>query len=111
MDSLKAAQMHQLLMDLLSLQAVENIFKAISSQAHCNQMMLLILQPSDSFQVKVSYYVEPENVKLFIRVPMATTDSLLHIHKFHPFLLPFTDTHSLIHPPHSLHQSQPSQLC
>ncbi len=63
--------MHCLSMDLLSPQAVEEIFNAISNSVFRNQMRLLISHLSDLFQIKVSYYMETENIKLFIHVPMA----------------------------------------
>ncbi len=96
MDALKPAHMHQLLMDLLSPQAVEDIFEAIINQAFRSQMRLLISHPSDLFQIEVSYYLVPKNVKLFIHMPMAPIDSLLFLLKFHSFPLLFTDTHSLL---------------
>jgi len=54
---------------------------------------------SSPTQIKVSYYVAAENVNLFIHVPMAPANSLLCIFKFHPFLLLFIDTHSLLPTP------------
>ena len=46
MDAIKAAQMHQLLLELLSHQVVEDIFEAISNWAFCNKMKLLISHPN-----------------------------------------------------------------
>jgi hypothetical protein len=83
MDALKAAHLHHLSMDLFSPQAVKDIFEVIS-------------HPSDLFQIEVSYYMEPENIKLFIQILMVPIDSLLCILKFHPFVLLFTETHSLL---------------
>jgi hypothetical protein len=70
-------------------------------------MKLLISNPSDLFQIEVSYYIKPKNVKLFIHVTMAPIHSLLHILKFHPFLLLFTETHLLLP---MLHNSLSNEL-
>jgi len=59
-------------------------------------MRLLIQHPSDLFQMKVYYYVHPDPVKLFIHIPMALVDSLLWLHKLHPFQIHFMDNHSLL---------------
>jgi hypothetical protein len=80
-------------MDLVSPEAIKEIFNAIINRAAQNWMRLLINNPSDLFQVKASYKFKPDSVKLFIHMLMAPTDSLLCILKFHPFLLPSTDTH------------------
>jgi hypothetical protein len=55
--NVKAAQINQLSMDLLSPKAMEDMFEAISNQTFQNQMKLLISHPSDLFQNEVSYYV------------------------------------------------------
>jgi hypothetical protein len=55
-----------------------------------------MMHPSDLYQIEVSYYVDKANIQLFIHVPMALTSLMQSICKFHPFPLPFTDTHFLL---------------
>jgi hypothetical protein len=83
-------------MDLVSPEAIKEIFDSFIELATQNQIRLVINHPSDLFQVEASYNIEPESIKIFIHIPMVPTDSHLCLLKFHPFLLPFTDTHSLL---------------
>jgi hypothetical protein len=92
LDALKTGQLHRLSLDLISPEAIKEIFNATVYRAAQNQMTLLINHPLGLFQVKASYYVKPDSIKLFIHMLMAPTNSLLHLLKFHPFTLPFTDT-------------------
>jgi hypothetical protein len=52
------------------------MFKSIVYQAAQNQMRLLIQHPLYLFQIKISYYIKPDFVKLFIHIPMALVDPL-----------------------------------
>jgi len=94
--ALKTAQLHCLSMDLISLEAIKEIFDATDNRAAQNWMSLLIHNPSDLFQVEASYYINPNSTKPFIPIPMALTESLLRLLKFPLFLLPFIDTHLLL---------------
>jgi hypothetical protein len=89
MDALMAAHIHRFSMDLLSPQAIED-------RAFLNQMKLPINHPSDLFLILGLLLRGVDTVKLFIHKPMAPIDSLLSLLKFHPLMLPFTDTDSLL---------------
>ncbi len=69
--ALKMEQLHHLCLDLISPEAIKEIFNTTVNRATQNWKRLLIHNPSDLFQVKASYYIEPDSVKLFIHVPMA----------------------------------------
>jgi hypothetical protein len=72
----KMAQVHPLSMDLIPPEAVKEILDATVNLATQNQMRLLIDHPSDIFQVKCSYYVKPDSVKLFIHMPIPPSPRL-----------------------------------
>ena len=66
-------------------------------------MELLIEQPSDLFQIEVSYFFDGEDISLLLHVPMAAPNSLLRLQRFLPFPLSFTNTHFLLpRPPKNL---------
>ncbi len=58
--------------------------------------VLLIRQPSDLFQLEVSYSFNGKKVSIMIHIPIAAPDSSLRLYKLHPFPLPFSNDTFLI---------------
>ena len=64
---------------------------------------LLLENPSDLFQIEVSYIYDGEDmqdVTLILHVPMAQKCAILCLFHFLPFPLPFLDIHFLVPRPH-----------
>ena len=102
-DSVQQAQHRRLSITTLTNDKLRKAFNRIVSRTKELKMELLIEQPSDLFQIEVSYFFDGEDISLLLHVPMAAPNSLLRLQRFLPFPLSFTNTHFLLpRPPKNL---------
>ena len=88
---------------LLSGNQLRTLYYELIKRAEALQANLLLENPSDLFQIKVSYIYDGEesnDVTLILHVPMAQKRAILCLFRFLPFLLPFSDIHFLVPCPH-----------
>ena len=57
---------------------------------------LLVSQPSDLLQLKLSYFYNGKMVTLLLHVPTVPIGSLLRLVKLHPFPLPISGNYSIV---------------
>ena len=92
---IQQAQHRRLAVDLLPPAQLQLLYKKLQLQAKENGCTLLTSQPSDLFQIEMSYFYDGQDVHLLLHVPMVPEDSLLRLFRLHPFPLPLSKTHSL----------------
>ena len=93
---IQQAQHRRLAVDLLPPEQLVSLYNKLAAQARQNGCNLLTSQPSDLFQIELSYFYDGSDVHLLLHVPMVPEDSLLRLFRLHPFPLPLSKTHSLI---------------
>ena len=98
-DAVQTAQLRRLSPMLLSGSQLRKLYSELTKRAETLQANLLLENPSDLFQIEVSYIYDGEesnDVTLILHVPMAQKCAILHLFCFLPFPLPFSDTHFLV---------------
>ena len=93
---IQLAQHRRLAIDLLPPDQLISLYNKLVKQAAEDKCTLLTSQPSDLFQIELSYFFDGNDVHLLLHVPMVPEDSLLHLFRLHPFPLPLSKTHSLM---------------
>jgi len=99
-DAVRQAQLHRLSPFLLSAEQLQHLFGSLKGKAARLNTKLLLEQPSDLFQIETSFSFDGVDVTLLMHVPMVDNSALLRLHRFLPFPLSFSDTHSLTPRPH-----------
>jgi len=94
-DAITQAQLHRLSPLLLNATQLQHLFSSLQSKASRMGTQLLLEQPSDLFQIETSFAFDGTDVTLVVHVPMVDQRALLHLYRFLPFPLSFSDTHSL----------------
>jgi hypothetical protein len=94
--ALQAAHHRRLSIDLLPSNTLKKLFDAAAQKARSHHDQLLLQHPSDLLQIKTSYVHDGYEVHLILHIPMAPSDSLLHLFQLRPFPLPFSETHLLM---------------
>ncbi len=93
---MQMAQVHRLAVDFLDEGTLKKIYNVAKYRARTVNCVLLIRQPSDLFQLEVSYSFDGKKVAIMIHIPIAAPDSTLRLYKLHPFPLPFSNDTFLI---------------
>ena len=102
-DTVQTAQLRLLSPMLLSGNQLHKLYSELTKCAEALQANLLLENPSDLLQIKVSFIYDSEesnDVTLILHVPMAQKCAILHLFRFLPFPLPFFDMHFLVPCPH-----------
>ena len=94
--AVQQAQHRRLAISVLSGDKLLKAFERIRLRTKELRLELLVEQPSDLFQIEVSYFFDGRDISLLLHVPMAAPNSLLRLHRFLPFPLSFTSTHFLL---------------
>jgi Baculovirus F protein len=94
--AVQMAQLHRLSVDLLSSENLERMFKRLGKLADKQNNQLLITQPSDLFQLEVTYYCDGQDCHLLVHVPTIPQAGLLDLFQLHPFPLELDGNYSLI---------------
>jgi hypothetical protein len=90
------AQNHRLAVDFLPADQLPELFKKLEAQARAIDHKLIITQPSDLFQLELSYFYDGERLQMLLHVPTVPKDSILRLLKLHPFPLPLNKNYSII---------------
>ena len=94
--AVQKAQDHRLAMDFLPADQLKILYDKIQGQANNLNHKLLTTQPSDLFQLELSYFYDGQNMQMLLHVPAIPKDSLLRLFKLHPFPLPIDKNYSVI---------------
>jgi hypothetical protein len=90
------AQSHRLAVDFLPADQLPDLFRKLESQARAIDHKLIITQPSDLFQLELSYFYDGTRLQMLLHVPTVPKDSILRLLKLHPFPLPLNKNYSII---------------
>lgn len=94
--TVQKAQDHRLAMDFLPANELKVLFTKVQGQANQIGHKLLTTQPSDLFQLELTYFYDGHNMQMLLHVPSVPKDSLLRLFKLHPFPLPINKNYSII---------------
>ena len=94
--TIQKAQDHRLAIDFLPASQLYNLFQKVKEQALAIDHKLLTNQPSDFFQLELSYFYDGHNMQMLLHVPAVPTNSLLRLLKLHPFPIPIDKNYSMI---------------
>jgi hypothetical protein len=94
--AVQMAQLHRLSVDLLTTENLERMFRRLGKLAEKQNNVLLITQPSDLFQLEVTYYCDGQDCHLLVHVPTIPQAGLLDLFQLHPFPLELDGNYSLI---------------
>jgi hypothetical protein len=92
----QVAQNRRLAVDFLPADQLPELFKKLEKQAHEIDHKLIITQPSDLFQLELSYFYDGVRLQMLLHVPTVPKDSILRLLKLHPFPLPLNKNYSII---------------
>ena len=93
---IQVAQTRRLAIDFLPAEYLPILYQQLESQAREISHKLITKQPSDLFQLELSYFYDGSNVQLLLHVPTVPNDSILRLLKLHPFPLPLNKQYSVI---------------
>ena len=90
-------QIQRLSPQLLEGSTIVKIFQYLQTLANSKNMELLIAQPSDLFQIDVTYYFSQSSneLNIFIHAPMVKPAKLLQLYRFIKFPLTQTTGHNI----------------
>jgi hypothetical protein len=92
----QVAQSHRLAVDFLPAEQLPDLFSKLQKQAQAMDHKLIITQPSDLFQLELSYFYDGARLQMLLHVPTVPKDSILRLLKLHPFPLPLNKNYSII---------------
>jgi hypothetical protein len=92
----QVAQNRRLAVDFLPADQLPELFKKLETQAQAIDHKLIITQPSDLFQLELSYFYDGVRLQMLLHVPTVPKDSILRLLKLHPFPLPLNKNYSII---------------
>jgi hypothetical protein len=90
------AQNHRLAVDYLPAEQLPKLFDKLKGQATAIDHKLVIKQPSDLFQLELSYFYDGISLQMLLHVPAVPKESVLRLLKLHPFPLPLNKNYSII---------------
>ena len=102
-DAVQTAQLRRLSPMLLSGSQLRKLYSELTKRAETLKANFLLENPSDLFQIEVSYIYDGEesnDVTLILHVPTYGSEMCHRLFRFLPFPLPFSDTHFLVPRPH-----------
>lgn len=85
---IQQAQHRRLAIDFLTPQQVDGIYERVFKLAKQSGCRLIPEQPSDLYQLEVSYFSEENRLSIILHVPMSPRESVLRLFRFRPFPLP-----------------------
>lgn len=97
--AVQQAQHRRLAVDLLTADALSDVFDDLLSVAQGNGFTLLVKYPSDLFQIETSYVYDGSQFLLILHVPMVPDPSLLRLLRLRPFPIPFSKDRALVPKP------------
>ena len=109
-NTLQQAQHHRLAIDTLTPTQLNLLHQSVLSQASTLHRQLLTHQPSDYFQLELSYARSGTDIIMILHVPTISSDDTLSLYQFvpFPFPLPQSASQSQLSIRHSLFPTQDS---
>lgn len=95
-NAIQAAQQHRLAIDFLTPDQLQRLYLSLIETSKQHNCDLVSENPSDLFQMELSYLFDKNDITLILHVPMVPKDNLLRLMRFHPFPIPISDNNSLI---------------
>jgi len=94
--AIQQAQHRRLAVNFLSHRKLKQLYTNIENTAMKMKNQLITTQPSDLFQLEVSYFFDGQDVQLLIHVPTVADNSMIRLFKLHPLPLPINDAQALV---------------
>jgi hypothetical protein len=95
-NALQCAQWRRLSLDFFSSKQLDSLYQTMVTEPKLAETKLLVSQPSDLLQLKLSYFYNGEIITLLLHVPMVPLGSILRLVKLHPFPLPISSNYSIV---------------
>ena len=95
-DVMQQAQHRRLAMGYLDDVTLRKIFTQAQYRARQVNCVLVIRQPSDLFQLEMSYSYDGRKVFLMLHIPISPAESTMRLYRLHTFPLPFDNDTFLI---------------
>jgi hypothetical protein len=86
----------RLALDYLDGATLKRIFNQAKFRARQVNCVLLICQPSDLFQLELSYSYDGRQLLLMLHIPISPAKSTIRLYRLHRFPLPFSNDTFLI---------------
>ena len=93
---IQQAQHRRLAVNLLSAKKLAKVYTTIEDTASQIGHSLLTTQPSDLFQLEVTYFFDGQDIQVLVHVPSVAADSMIRLFKLHPLPLPISEQQALI---------------
>jgi len=93
---MQMAQLRRLSVDYLDEVTLKRIYDQANFRARQVNCVLLIRQPSDLFQLELSYSYTGRKVHLMLHIPISPAESTMRLYRLHPFPLPISNDTFLI---------------
>jgi len=93
---MQMAQLRRLAVDYLDEVTLKRIFDQANFRARQVNCVMLIRQPSDLFQLEMSYSYNGRKVLLMLHIPISPAESTMRLYRLHPFPLPVANDTFLI---------------
>lgn len=95
-DVMQQAQHRRLAMGYLDDVTLRKIYNQAQYRARQVNCVLIIRQPSDLFQLEMSYSYDGRKVFLMLHIPISPAESTMRLYRLHTFPLPFDNDTFLI---------------
>ncbi|MGV0982827.1 MAG: hypothetical protein ACOYB0_10750, partial [Polynucleobacter sp.] len=93
---LQIAQLRRLALEFLSSDQIQELYDTLVRHAKQTDTELLIRNPTDVFQVEMSYFFDGSDITLLLHIPLVPVHSMMRLIKLHAFPLPISEHYSLI---------------
>ncbi|MGV0982875.1 MAG: hypothetical protein ACOYB0_11060, partial [Polynucleobacter sp.] len=93
---LQIAQLRRLALEFLSSDQIQELYETLVRHAKQTNTELLIRNPTDVFQVEMSYFFDGSDITLLLHIPLVPVHSMMRLIKLHAFPLPISEHYSLI---------------
>ena len=95
-SALQMAQLRRLSIDFLTSNQLDSLYSSMIDSSERAGSELLIYQPSDMFQLELSYFFDGEIITFLLHVPTVPRGTMLRLIKLHPFPMPLSGQYSIL---------------
>jgi hypothetical protein len=94
--AVQQAQHRRLAVNYLPTKKLKQLYHNIETTALKMKNQLITTQPSDLFQLEVSYFFDGQDLQLLLHVPTVADNSMIRLFKLHPLPLPINEGQALV---------------
>lgn len=93
---LQQAQHRRLALDFLTARQITQLHDSLLAASKQAGADLIIKNPTDIFQLEMSYFFDGNQITLLLHVPLVPEESMLRLIKIHPFPLPLSEHFAIV---------------